>query len=422
MSDETTIPSSASPIPDPPARLRDRYARLFFSFIPATIGFQLIWGGVSGILLPLQVQNIDPENRIASLALVSTIGAFLAMVSQPLAGVVSDRLRTRFGRRAPMIIGGTVVGGLALIGMGFSTQIWQIAVAWACVQLFFNAAQGPFTAVIPDRVPRNLRGSFSAIYGAMQMVGGIAGAVLAGTLGGMPSVAFLVIAIVAFVFVGLFVVLNPDSSSRNLPLEPFSLRKFASAFWVNPVRHPDFFWAFSSRLLLYAGYFAVTGYNLYLLQDYVGLGEAAPGLVAVVAGVGLPGLVLSIAIFGPLSDKVRRRKPFVVFAAAVVAVGMVVPWVSPTLTGMIVMSVVVSFGFGAFQAVDTALVTEVLPSQTDYGKDIGIINIAATLPQTVAPALAGAVVLAFGFAGLFPVAILLSILGALLVLPVRSVR
>lgn len=422
MSDETTIPSSASQIPEPPARLRGRYSRLFFSFIPATVGFQLVWGGVSGILLPLQVQSIDPENRIASLALVSTIGAFLAMVSQPLAGVVSDRLRTRFGRRAPMIIVGTVVGGLALIGMGFSTQIWQIAVAWACVQLFFNAAQGPFTAVIPDRVPRNLRGSFSAIYGAMQMVGGIAGAVLAGTLGGMPSVAFVTIAVVAFVFVGLFVVLNPDSSSRDLAVEPFSLRKFASAFWVNPVRHPDFFWAFSSRLLLYSGYFAVTGYNLYLLQDYVGLGQAAPGLVAVVAGVGLPGLVISIAIFGPLSDKVKRRKPFVVFAAAVVAVGMIVPWVSPTLTGMVVMSVVVSFGFGAFQAVDTALVTEVLPSQTDYGKDIGIINIAATLPQTVAPALAGAVVLGFGFAGLFPVAILLSILGALLVLPIRSVR
>ena len=43
-----------------------------------------------------------------------------------------------------------------------------------------------------------------------------------------------------------------------------------------------------------------------------------------------------------------------------------------------------------FQAVDTALMSEVLPSAKSFAKDLGVVNIAATLPQTLAPAVAGA--------------------------------
>ena len=89
---------------------------------------------------------------------------------------------------------------------------------------------------------------------------------------------------------------------------------------------------------------------------------------------------------------------------------------------MIAFSVLAGLGFGAFQAVDTALVSQVLPSEHAHGKDLGVVNIAATLPQTLAPAVARSIVLLFGFAALFPFAMVLSVLGAIAVLPIRSVR
>ena len=89
---------------------------------------------------------------------------------------------------------------------------------------------------------------------------------------------------------------------------------------------------------------------------------------------------------------------------------------------MIVFALLAGLGFGAFQAVDTVLVSQVLPDSHAHAKDLGVVNIAATHPQTVAPALAGVVVLTFGFAGLFPAAITLSVLGAVAVLPIRAVR
>jgi MFS family permease len=75
-----------------------------------------------------------------------------------------------------------------------------------------------------------------------------------------------------------------------------------------------------------------------------------------------------------------------------------------------------------FQAVDQALMSMVLPSAKSFAKDLGVVNIAATLPQTLAPGVAGIIVIAFGYAGLFPIGIALSILGALAVWPIKAVR
>jgi MFS family permease len=94
----------------------------------------------------------------------------------------------------------------------------------------------------------------------------------------------------------------------------------------------------------------------------------------------------------------------------------------PTVTGMIIQAVIVGIGFGAFQSVDQALITQVLPNKNNFAKDLGVVNIAATLPQTLAPAVGGAIVLAFGYIGLFPVGIALSLLGACAVFFIRSVR
>lgn len=71
---------------------------------------------------------------------------------------------------------------------------------------------------------------------------------------------------------------------------------------------------------------------------------------------------------------------------------------------------------------DTAPVSEVLPSADSFAKDLGVVTIAATLPQTLAAGVAGAIVLGSGDGGLFPVGIALSVVGAFAIWPIKAVR
>jgi MFS family permease len=410
-------------IEEPPRLVKGSIRRLLGWIIPANLSIFILWGAIPGVLLPLQVEGIDPVDKIGNLAVITTIGAFAAMIAQPVAGMISDRTRSRFGRRAPWMVAGVLVGGLGLIGMALANGVVQIAIAWVIVQIAYNFAQGPLSAILPDRVPRAARGTFAALAGAGAMLGALGGQVAGASLRSDIPAAYLLLAGLALVVIVLFVVFNPDHSSSEQLNQPFSLRAFLGTFWVNPVRHPDFFWAFTGRLLLYTGYFAVTGYQLFILQDFIGLGDAAVASIPLFGLVGLVGMLIAMLVGGPISDRLGRRKVFVFASSVIVAAALVVPLVMPTFTGWLIFTIVASVGFGMFQSVDQALMSEVLPSADSFAKDLGVVNIAATLPQTLAPAVGGAIVLAFGgYAALFPVGIVLSLLGALAVWPIKAVK
>lgn len=408
-------------IDEPRPLVQGTVKRLLAWIIPANLSIFILWGAIPTVLLPLQIASIDPANKVANLTIITT---FAAMLAQPLAGMISDRTRSRFGRRAPWMVAGVLIGGLALVGMALANGLVQIAIAWIIVQIAYNFAQGPLSAILPDRVPRAARGTFAALAGMGAMLGALGGQIAGSMLRSSIPTAYLLLAGLALIVIVLFVVFNPDHSSREQQNLPFSMRAFLSTFWVNPVRHPDFFWAFTGRLLLYTGYFAVTGFQLYILADYIGLGEeGAAAAIPIFGLLSLVGMIAAMLVGGPLSDKLGRRKVFVFASSVIVGVAFLVPLVMPTYTGWLIFTVIAGIGFGMFQSVDQALMSEVLPSKDSYAKDLGVVNIAATLPQTLAPAIGGAIVLAFGgYAALFPVGIVLAILGAFAVWPIKAVK
>ncbi|GAA5087635.1 MFS transporter [Microbacterium yannicii] len=418
-----TFVATASGIDDPPPPVKG-LRRLMWSIVPANIAIFMVWGAVPGILLPQQITlAFGEENQInvANLAIVSTIGAFAAMLAQPIAGQISDRTRSRFGRRAPWIVTGGLAGSLSLIGLALADSLVGFIVAWVLVQVCFNFAQGPLSAIMPDRVPVKRRGTFAALTGIGLMLGAIGGQIVGSLFFNSIVAGYITFAVLSVAVLVLFVVFNPDYPSTRLQPERFDFVDFLKTFWVNPVKHPDFFWAFTGRLLLYTGYFAVTGYQLYLLQYYFGV-EHPETVIPLLGLLSLVGIIISTVVSGPLSDRVGRRKPFVFASAAFVSLAFLLPWIWQDLNAWMIMTFIAGFGFGMFQAVDTALISEVLPSAKSFAKDLGVVNIAATLPQTLAPGVAGVIVLAFGYQGLFPVAIVLGILGAFAIWPIKAVR
>lgn len=417
-------PTAAPTSGEPTAKPR-RFPLFLTTLLTGNLAIFLVWGSVLSLFMSTQIERIDPAAKVGNLALVSAIGATVSVIFQPAWGMVSDRLRTRLGRRSPLLLLGGLLGGFSLILLGISNTLLWITISWCAVQLFVNMAQAPLQAVIPDRVPRRLRGTTSTIMGLGLMGGSLAGSFYGAAFVTSNAIltGYVLLAGILLLAMVLFVLVNPEGSNTDVPREPFRLGAVLRSFWVSPVKHPDFFWTFVARFTLMLAYFGVSLYQLYILQDYIGLGSNAAGAVPLVSLASLAGVVVTMIICGPWSDRVGRRKPFVIVSSVVMGIGLLIPFFLPTLTGMLLYGLICGLGFGCYTAVDNALFTEVLPTSEDAGKDLGIANIAAALPQVLAPAIAGAVVtLTGGFQGLFFVALVLAVVGALCIIPIKKVR
>ncbi|WP_052226818.1 MFS transporter [Microbacterium mangrovi] len=397
--------------------------RRLFRLAPLAASAAPLAYGVTAYFMAIQVQLFDADTKVQNLALINALSAVAAMVAQPIFGVLSDRTRSRWGARHPWMLVGTAIGTLALISAGFATNVAMLTVCVMLIQFGYNAWQGPFSALLPDRVPERFRGRYSTGVGIGVLLGAVLGPVLASFFVKTIPLGYLSLAGVVLLLIVLFIALVPGIDNRGEPRKQFSLMAFLSAFWVNPIRHRDFFWGFTGRILLFGGYTMLSAYSLYIAQDYIGLSlNQATTLVPLLGLAGLPGLLIATAVSGPLSDRVGRRKPFVLISGFTIAAGAVIPFALPSVLGLVLQTIVVTIGFGAFAAVDQALMASVLPDPEDFGKDLGVLNLAATLPTTIAPLAAGAIVLAIGYAPLFLIVGAIGVLGALAVLPIRSLR
>jgi MFS family permease len=406
--------------------------RLSFGLLMVYVAILAINSGGLGILIPDLVSRLDEANKVGNLAIVSTIAFFANVFAQPIAGALSDATRSRFGRRTPWMVGGGLVAAGFMVGLPMAGSVATVAVVWLAVQLGVNALQAAATALVPDRFPPAKRGGVSGMVGLGITIGNAVGAIVAGSLAAQGALPYVVLAVLMVVVVGTFVLVNRDSSSvvvGDTERVPFSLRAFLKGFWVSPRRHPDFAWAFGSRFLMVIGFYGAQTYGLYILRDYVGLSDTESTAVAAQVGIVLlVGVLISALASGVLSDKVGRRKPFIVWSSVVMAAALAVPLFVPTVTGVLVYSFLLGLGFGTYISIDLALMTEVLPKklateQSTAGRDLAILGLATTLPQALSPSIAaGLVGLTDGYPVVFVAGIVFVVAGAVAVLPIKSVR
>ncbi|MFD0366658.1 MFS transporter [Streptomyces sp. NPDC059071] len=377
-----------------------------------------LYVGVPGLLLALQIEAVDPAEKVANFGLVSGVSAIFATVFNPVAGALSDRS----GRRNPWILAGGLLALPVMLLLGSVHTILLVMIAWCLGQAVMNVYQAALTSVVPDRVPLASRGKASAAVGLGLPVGSTIGALVGAAFSEDYRTGYLVFGAIVAATAVLFTSLAREE--RMPPKAPMPVRAQLAAFG-SALKDHDFRWAFIGRALLVLGYFAVAGFQLYILKDHTDLpaGLSAEEAVAVLMPLNSVAMVVSTVLGGWLSDRYDRRKLFVGASAALAAVALLIPAVSTSWTAMLAFSVVNGLGFGCYMAVDTALVTMVLPKAEDAARDMGVLNIANAGPQIVAPFVASLIVsLSGGYTALFLVAAVLSVLGALAVRPIRTVR
>lgn len=382
------------------------------------------YAGFMVIFIPDQVQKIDPANKVANLAIVMTASAIGAIIIHPLIGAFSDRTRSRLGRRTPWMVISAATAALFMVLLSGAAELWTLGVYWVLVMLALNALATAQAAIVPDRIARERFGVASGVLAMGTFIGMGLGVAAAGIFVNSIGIGYAAFGGMILVATLLFTVFNRDFSSRDMVVAPFDWKSFLRSFWVSPKAHPDFWWAFAGRFLLILAYQSVQSYLLYILRDYIGVSDAtSTALSTPLTAVMLVGALATAFAVGKISDRLGRRKIFVVVASVIMAVSLAIPLISPTVAGMFALAATFGLGYGIYMSVDSALMNEVLPAAEAAGKDLGILNIATTLPQALTPMIVWALIAITGsYTSVFVAGIVFAIVGALSVLPIRSVR
>jgi MFS family permease len=378
------------------------------------------------VTLSLKVKTlVGPGQAPNSLALVTGVGAVVAMLGNPVVGRLSDRTTARVGMRRPWMVIGLLGGSIGVLVVAKAPNVAVVLLGWCLAQLFFNALLAVQVAVLPDQVPVAQRGQVSGVLGICLPLAAATGTFIVQLFSGHSVAMFLAPCAVGGFFILLFVTKLDD---RRLPkeLKPvWSSRDVLATFYVAPRRHPDFAWAFVGRFTFVLAYAFLTTYQTYFLLDKIGSAEADVPHQVFLGTVAQSVVVVAASLVGGrLSDRTNRRKRFVVAASVIYGAALFGLAAATTLNGYLVGMAISGLGFGLYMAVDLALVADVLPDQDSAAKDLGVLNIAGAVPFFVAPAIAPGILALSGgsYAVLYGVAGACAILGAAAVLRVRGVR
>ena len=177
----------------------------------------------------------------------------------------------------------------------------------------------------------------------------------------VSTLQVLVPGTIGVLIVIVFALIMRDEPLREKPAERFGLKEFAGSFYFNPRKNADFGWAWLTRFLMTAAGSTATNYlTYYLLVDFRNTPAQAATHVFQATLFYTIGIVATTFFAGALSDRIGRRKPFVLVAALVGVVGLSIIAFAPSVGVIYVGELIMGAGIGSFYAVDLALITDVL--------------------------------------------------------------
>jgi MFS family permease len=414
-----------------------------------------LWQSLGTLIVPSIVQDlVGPASKGTALSVLEGIGTVMAVVWQPTMGAVSDRTRSRFGRRRPFIFWGTIGDVVFLTGLALSGSYWLVVIFYFLLQTASNTAQGPYQGLQPDVVPEGQRGTASGYYGLANLFGTLSGTLLAGLVLAAAGRRAAIGTIAGLLLVTMLITVTfvPD---RVRPARAAfgSVGEVVRATFTTPLRYPNFLWLMGSRLLILMGVVGIQSFAFFFFSDAFFRGDTRTATSATTAVVGLV-VLLAILVTLPaarLSDRIGRR-PLILIGGMLASAGTLVlvfagyrwmpgPVVDPVAAALrlpdlaaqtLLAGVLVGAGLGAFLSVDWAFITDVIP-RDQAGLFFGFSNIATAGAGIIARFVAGVLLDRFnagphllqlpgGYPVIFAIFVLWLVVGTLLILKVREDR
>ena len=383
------------------------------SWAPFIAGLMLAYFGAS-VALFAPVQNVLPrliesaagtQDKAIYLGLVTGLGAVAALIFNPLAGYFSDRWVTADNRSLIVSIG-LVTGAISLGLLGLQHSVVGVAICWTLCQATINIAYSSMAASVIDHVPRKDWGFAWGLIAVAQALGIILGfgaivLIFKSVTSGMTVIAGMY----AVCLVPLVVLLirlprvHPAGGGRSVREGLAALLNGGtgySAVWIG-----QFLMELANSIALL--------YLYYYLQDVIHYPKPGTGQLILVS-VAVGATIIATVVIGRLSDRSAGYRRYAMLAATVLAATGFVLAVVSSWDPVIVCAFALGAGYGAYQSASSALSLTVLPDQASAARDLGIINIASSIPQVIGPSVAALVITTgAGYRGLFAFAGLLAL-------------
>lgn len=338
-------------------------------------------------VLPLRISAlVGADQRTATLAAVVAAGAVAAVIANPVFGWLSDRTRGRWGRRAPWMVGGALLGAVGIALLTAASDIASIVGAWILIQTAYNSGLAAVAALFADALKERERAAASGLFAASTFLGTLPALVMIAVFPSFASTIAIVIGCAAVPAVVACAVLVRDRGSRTpgidngapVPATPQARRDFG-ILWVQ-------------RLLMLFAFGLTTSFGLYYVLDRLAETEtAAASLFSLTTLIGGAALVLASAVCGAWAGRRGGYLPFLVVAG----LGLIAAAVVRAFAGAVPVlwggALVGGFAIGMFFAVDLALALRVIPAGRS-GQYLGLLNATETVPQVLTPLAAGLLV------------------------------
>jgi len=348
-----------------------------------------LFGGLNTIIAPYAVERLVPAGeKNTYLGLLLFFGLGVAMVTQPLAGSVSDGFGSRFGRRRPFILGSAMLDGVFIVLFGLAFNFWFAFVAYALLQVVSNFGQAAYQALVPDFAPQEERGVASGAKQAMEVGGSVVGLGVAGVFTSINFVWGAYAALIVLLLAGGLTVFRRlrEPPSTGLPFWSGVRKANFKTFFYDTRANMRFTRVLGARFLFFLGFVSIQRFLRNFLSDVFNLSSPeawAAGILVLATVVGITGALLA----GSVVDRLGRRQ-VAQFAAVVAAIYLVPIAVFPNLYLMLVLGAILGLAGGAFAASTWAFLADEIP-QGESARFYGIANYAT----------AGAGALGAGFFG-----------------------
>jgi len=340
------------------------------------VGLSFMWNSLHPILLPAVLLNYVPDARKNTyLGLLTFVGLIIALLVQPVSGALSDGWRSRFGRRRPLGVLGTLFDFLFLSILAWGGGLAWLFIGYVGLQFSSNIAHGPMQGLLPDRVPRSQMGVASSLRTFMDMLSLILASLLAGRL--LDPVtrdpAPIMIVVMGLLAVSASLTFFGVKEEPTLERERTDWKSFLKGFRIDLRENSSYWWLIAERMLFLLGIYGIQTFAQYYLQDVLRVPDPPRQTGDLLAALTLT-MVLLVLLAGWLTDKFGAKR-ILVIGTVVAAVGVLLMILAADMRGLMIFGSVLGAGIGLFLTSNWALANSLAPQEA-AGKYLGLTNLA----------------------------------------------
>jgi MFS family permease len=374
-------------------------------------GSNFFWAFYGGPM-PLYLKNFTESKFLISLVL-SFAGAASCIVP-PVAGYLSDRNSSRFGRRKPFVVAGVSGALICLLVFPHLQTFASVTLLSAVLYLTIAVAETPLFSLLPDITPVDQRSTVSGVVHLIGTVGLILFFVIGWRFWDVHTTAvFRMTGIVTFgAMMTVVVAIKEPARVEALPQRSFKVFSYLTGI----VRETQAMKYFSAQFFWWLGFYMVSAFITLFAVEELGASEGnsmfVPMALTIVSA-------LSMYPLGVLGDRVGRKKLLSFMIAFWGIIGLFIGF-SRTLPQAIIAVGLTGIPFATVLGVGYAYMLDLIPRERT-AEFVGFSIFSISAPMVVGTILAGKLVDEFGYRSLFPIASVMMFIG-LIILQFTSPR